>query len=247
MLKKIIFLSFAFFCLLITGCDTVNNVVDSQKTEYHHLFPREFSNNFKKAGIDVDNFTIQLSKSTHRGAGTGLQYVPKNWNDEWREFIKNNPKATQEDFLEQGKKMMAAAGARGEFKFYNFKTKAISTTPIAGNSGSILIISNSKFLHFCGVIGEWTVKKFGGYKWGVYLISFLSYIGTGVFGFFGIKTGQPVAVGLGLVVVIFSIIGMIGIIYVLALLVGWIINVLVPILIALIGSCGYVLSEYVGS
>ena len=216
------------------GCDSgvLGELVSSGQVELHHLFPNQFRDDFARAGLNVDDFTIALSKESHRGAGKGLQYIPTNWNEEWRKFLIENPNPTQRQLYNKAEQMLSNAGGRGEFNFYNYGTKLRSTGSLAGSS-ALTCMGNIKFWRFFGTIGNWLIQRFGGYKFGAILISFLASIGSIVLGFFGIKVEHPVAVGVGLIVCIIGIIVLVGLIYLTYLLVTWFITVALPAIIVL--------------
>lgn len=205
-------------------------VISDGLAEYHHIFPKEFRNDFLKIGIDVDDFTTVLTKRDHRGIGKGLQYKPKNWNQTWKDFLNTNTGITQKKVERQAKEMMIAAGCKGEFKFYNYTTKELSGATIAGSS-KMLVISNNTFLNFSGRLGYILIDKMGGSKLGGQILALLATIGSSVLGLFGIKAGQPVTIGVGLIVIIIAIIVFIGLI----IFISWII----PVILSALGITGF--------
>lgn len=220
-LKKYLLLPLFLISIIFFGCKASDLVINGA-TEYHHIFPRQFNEQFAQKGINVDDFTIALTKKDHRGIGTGLQYVPKNWNNEWNSWLLSNPNFTQKQASEKAQSMLREAGCKGEFEFFNYNTKQLSKASIAGSSG-FFICSENAFLKFCGKLGYWLLKIFGGSKIGGQILAILAAIGSSVLGFFGIKAEQPVAVGVGLVCLILGIAACIGII----IFVKWIIGLIV--------------------
>jgi hypothetical protein len=82
----------------------------SGKLADHHVMPRQFENFFKKAGINIDNYTVTLDHNiTHlkgvHGAGN-MGQMPGRWNQIWSEWIGANPKATAKEIFQQAGKMM---------------------------------------------------------------------------------------------------------------------------------------------
>lgn len=81
----------------------------------HHIFPQEFKPFFKKAGININNYTIEMEHfSTHlKGVhGNGLYNMPGKWNLRWEEFINANPNATAGQIFKFGEDLMAEYGFR---------------------------------------------------------------------------------------------------------------------------------------
>ncbi len=69
----------------------------------HHLFPQQFRAQFERAGVNIDEFTVTVDRTTHlRGLhGNGLPDLgmPGKWNQRWAEFFDANPSATGEGHL----------------------------------------------------------------------------------------------------------------------------------------------------
>lgn len=221
-MKRNFILSFLvmMLCLVFTSCGS--EVIADGATEYHHIFPRQFRDQFAEKGIDVDDFTIKLTKKDHRGIGTGLQYVPKNWNNEWNSWLQQNPSFTQADAEKQALKMLEEAKCRGEFYFYRYDTKELSNATVAGSS-TMFVCSQNWFFNLCGKIGYWLLKILGGSKFGGQILSVLAAVGSAVLGHFGIKTEKPVAVGVGVIVLIVGVLASIGLFF----FVKWIIAVII--------------------
>jgi hypothetical protein len=76
----------------------------------HHIFPqaKAFSSFFANAGIDIDEFRVQVSQTTHvdlhttSAARTGIQGLGPGglWNTAWRSFAVANPQASQAEIFE---------------------------------------------------------------------------------------------------------------------------------------------------
>ncbi|MBK8150805.1 MAG: TIGR02269 family lipoprotein [Acidobacteria bacterium] len=85
--------------------------VDSFLGQYarHHIFPqsREFADFFRQAGIDVNQFTIVIPRehhiATHSGIGQGSGGW---WNNQWRIFKENNPRAGRAEIFQQANRMI---------------------------------------------------------------------------------------------------------------------------------------------
>ena len=229
MLRKFLLPIFIILvCSFFSGCSDVSSL---GQAEYHHVFPREFTKVFKQAGINVDDYTIKLTMKDHRGFGKGLQYVPNNWNEEWRNWLlsKDTSGFTKQEALTKAEQMLAAAGCKGEFQFYNYNTKALS-------AGSIFASNSNFILKQCERIGYFLLRYCG---WCGGLIAFFAAIGTTFLGFFGIKAGHPVAVGVGFLVFVFGIMAIIGIVF----LVKWIMyTFIIPFVLGLgaLGAQGYI-------
>lgn len=69
----------------------------------HHLFPQQFKEKFKAAGIDIHDFTVTLGEGTHlKGVhGKGLGQLPGKWNKQWEDFFDANPNARKAEIFRQ--------------------------------------------------------------------------------------------------------------------------------------------------
>lgn len=219
--KKYLLLPIFLLSIFLSGCKGANLIIDGD-AEYHHIFPRQFSEQFAQKGINVDDFTIALTKKDHRGMGTGLQYVPNNWNNEWNSWLLDNPNFTQKQAAEKAQAMLREAGCKGEFKFFNYNTKQLSNAKVGEITG-LFICSNNWFLKICSKIGYWLLKVLGGSSIGGQILAVLAAIGSSVLGIFGIKAEEPVAVGVGLICLILGIIACIGLI----IFVKWLITIII--------------------
>ena len=224
-INKLFILPLLIVSSIFVSCPS--NIVSDGLTEYHHIFPRQFREQFAQKGINVDNFTIALTKKDHRGLGVGLQYVPKNWNNEWNEWLLQHPNFTQEQAAEKALQMLKEAGCKGEFNFYDYNTKQLSNASVGGMTG-LFVCSSNWFLKICSKIGYWLLKVLGGSSLGGQLLAILAALGSSVLGLFGLKAEQPVAVGIGLLCMIFGILACVG----LVLFVKWLLT------IVLIGGAG---------
>jgi RHS repeat-associated protein len=67
--------------------------------EAHHLLPqvKRFAPFFKRAGLDIEAFTVDMAKDTHRLLPNGIHTGPNNWNKAWKEYFKKNPNASPEE------------------------------------------------------------------------------------------------------------------------------------------------------
>ena len=90
----------------------------SPKFDTHHLLPREFKEDFQRAGLDIEEFTMPLSKERHRlKKGPGIHTnAGGNWNREWREFfreleVKKKP-ITAEAILRKLREMVEKFGLK---------------------------------------------------------------------------------------------------------------------------------------
>ncbi len=76
----------------------------AEEDEVHHLLPRQFAAVFKKVGLNIEDYTINLDKATHRLKPDGIHAGPRaeSWNGVWDAFIKEaKGKLTKEDVLAQ--------------------------------------------------------------------------------------------------------------------------------------------------
>ena len=76
------------------------------KMERHHLLPRQFKAFFERAGLEIDDYTINLERNVHKiihGKGGRLA---DSWNAIWARFIRVNPEASAEEILIQLDYMM---------------------------------------------------------------------------------------------------------------------------------------------
>ncbi|HMX24700.1 MAG TPA: DUF2380 domain-containing protein [Blastocatellia bacterium] len=69
----------------------------------HHIFPQALRGVFRNAGINIDNYTIRLSRALHQSIH-GNRGGP--WVNAWREFFRQNPNATAEEIYKQAGKML---------------------------------------------------------------------------------------------------------------------------------------------
>jgi hypothetical protein len=76
--------------------------------QYHHLLVRQLRRWFKRQGVDIDRYTIKLSADEHRWI-----HNEYHWNDIWREFMRNNQKATPVQIKAQMKAMLKEFGLEG--------------------------------------------------------------------------------------------------------------------------------------
>jgi hypothetical protein len=81
----------------------------------HHLMPRQFEDFFAARGIDIDEHTVTVSSLSHlRGLhGGGLGNMPGRWNQQWADWINNNPNATAADIYQQLGLMMSRYNING--------------------------------------------------------------------------------------------------------------------------------------
>ena len=85
----------------------------SPRMAKHHIFPQQFKKYFNKSGIDIDKYTVSVPhNTTHlKGIhGKGFNDLPGGWNSEWKNFIMNNPNATQKEILQFGGRLMDKYG-----------------------------------------------------------------------------------------------------------------------------------------
>jgi hypothetical protein len=71
------------------------------KVHKHHLLPQQFETWFKSKGINIHKYSVRLPSDKHlKGVhGKGGEGFPGQWNPRWKEFIDNNPNATQDQIF----------------------------------------------------------------------------------------------------------------------------------------------------
>lgn len=88
------------------GIDKAIDVAkEGAKFERHHLLPQQFREQFTKAGLNIEEFTVNLPKELHRLKPGGLHTGSRNWNKQWRKFFQENPNATKSEILQHLEKM----------------------------------------------------------------------------------------------------------------------------------------------
>jgi hypothetical protein len=79
---------------------------DPRYPQDHHIFPRQFEEEFGAAGIRIDEFTVTIMQAEH------LRKVHPQWNEAWREFWSwfpaGHPQPTREDIEEKAAELMEA-------------------------------------------------------------------------------------------------------------------------------------------
>jgi RHS repeat-associated protein len=73
------------------------------KVERHHLLPKQFKPYFKAVGLNIEDYTIDLTKSKHRLKPNGIHTGTENWNRQWKNFFDAHRDSgyTQEDVQNQ--------------------------------------------------------------------------------------------------------------------------------------------------
>jgi hypothetical protein len=206
--------------------------------EYHHIFPNEYRSQFEKIGINVDDFTIKIPFSQHRGAGTGIHTMQPHYNDVFGKYLESNGQRfagmpqgqAQKEVRNYAEKLLSERGLRGEYEYYRYNPNSqgnLSGAKIAG-SGAALTVGKGGFLTLCSKISKFFLRIGGN------IVGFLIHLGITVAGIFGIKLGEdsPFALILGIVTVILAIFALIG----LFLFFKW----LIAVILALAGGGGAV-------
>ncbi len=96
----------------------VRGLLESSKTQLHHIFPQHFRTWFANRGIDIDNYAVSLERVTHltgihgRGGfvGPGNVLLPGKWNARWKAFIQQNPNATAKEIYQYAGQLMDEFG-----------------------------------------------------------------------------------------------------------------------------------------
>jgi hypothetical protein len=83
-------------------------LLPSTKVADHHIFPQKYRPFFENLGIEIDKYTVSLGQTTHlRGIhGKGNADLPGKWNDRWKEFLQQNPRATSKDVYQFAGQLM---------------------------------------------------------------------------------------------------------------------------------------------
>jgi hypothetical protein len=74
--------------------------------------PQQFERQFKRAGLDVEDYKIPLDRSDHRLKPGGLHTGTNSWNKQWADFFETNPYAEKLDILNQLDKMQKVVGLK---------------------------------------------------------------------------------------------------------------------------------------
>ena len=65
---------------------------------------------FKKHGIEVDKYTIEIPASMHRSE---IHVAGNNWTTKWKKWIDANPNASSKEVYQYGGKLMDEYGVSG--------------------------------------------------------------------------------------------------------------------------------------
>jgi hypothetical protein len=103
--------------------------------EDHHIFPQAFQEWFEQHGIEIESYTIALTKAVHRLKPGGLHTKSGgNWNAAWKKWIEEHPNATPQQILNQGKKFLAEFGVGAGDVFSDFIIIVDRCSPAARQS-----------------------------------------------------------------------------------------------------------------
>jgi len=81
-----------------------------EATQLHHLLPRQFRAFFAGAGINIDDYTVQLDQGVHMVLhGRGGLYA-ESWNPAWRLFLLQNPNADSAQILGYLRTLLEGSG-----------------------------------------------------------------------------------------------------------------------------------------
>jgi hypothetical protein len=91
------------------------------KMHNHHIFPQRFREWFAARGINIDQYTVTLSRGTHLGGvhgrggyvGPGNTTLPGQWNSLWDDFIRANQGATAKEIYQFAGQLMDDFGLSG--------------------------------------------------------------------------------------------------------------------------------------
>jgi hypothetical protein len=70
-------------------------------THGHHLLPRQFEDQFNRAGLDIEDYKIDLPDTMHTLKPNGIHTGPRatSWNGHWDAFFKRFPNAKAPQIL----------------------------------------------------------------------------------------------------------------------------------------------------
>jgi Predicted lipoprotein of unknown function (DUF2380) len=89
--------------------------------EDHHIFPQAFQEWFEQHGIDIESYTIALTRAAHRLKPGGLHTKSGgNWNAVWKQWIEEHPNASPQEILNQGEKFLIEFGVGAGDVFSDF-------------------------------------------------------------------------------------------------------------------------------
>lgn len=88
----------------------------------HHIFPRQFMGFFSELGINIDDYTVTLGRTTHLQGiqGSGLGDMPGRWNQQWGSFIDRYPSATATQVYQQAGRMIDQYGF-GDLRIHPYR------------------------------------------------------------------------------------------------------------------------------
>ena len=69
----------------------------------HHLLPRQFRGKFEQAGLDIEDYTVELPRDFHEGIhgkGGGDAWI-NSWNQQWKRFFDRNRNPSRDLILQQ--------------------------------------------------------------------------------------------------------------------------------------------------
>lgn len=82
-------------------------LLKSGKLHKHHVLSQQFRKWFASRGIkNIDDFTVQISAKNH----LNKLHAQGKWNQQWAEFIKQNPNATPSQIFYQAESMLKSFG-----------------------------------------------------------------------------------------------------------------------------------------
>ena len=69
--------------------------------ETHHMLPQAFKAFFERAGLDIEKYTVRMSRADHRLLPEGLHTSSGgNWNERWQQFFRAHSEgATKREIL----------------------------------------------------------------------------------------------------------------------------------------------------
>lgn len=114
-----ILISLIFIFIFILNVERINA---QENNPFHHTMPQQFRDQFKKAGINIDDYTIQLEKDIHQK----LHGSEVEWNKQWNDYLSNNPNPSKSEILSLNNKMVRDVSEMTKQKviqYYNYNNK----------------------------------------------------------------------------------------------------------------------------
>lgn len=99
---------------ILTGLERPRALLANPRIHRHHIMPQRFRDFFEARGIDIDQFTVELTEGRHLRSihGRGDAITPGGWNRRWQDFIQDNPNASAREVYQHAGRLMDEFGLR---------------------------------------------------------------------------------------------------------------------------------------